>query len=401
MIQKRLIKKTNTEVPALGFGTMRLPTKDNKIDREKATKIINHAIDEGVNYIDTAFLYHNGECEKFLKSIVEKRRDEILVSTKLPAWFVNKNEDLYTYIDKQQERLGVDVFDFYFLHSINYNIFQNLVDNCKLIEFLDDIRDKKLVKNLGFSYHGDYEGFVKILDAYDWDMCLLQYNFIDQDTQAGTRGLKYAYENDVGVIIMEPLKGGLLAHHVPDEVGKIMDEKNITVSPSRWALQWVLNHKEVSCVLSGMNEMEDLDENIQTTNDTEIDSIPEETLKVYDEVKKVYDDLIEIPCSQCGYCMPCPHGVDIPSCFKIYNNCKIFGQDTNEYFQLTSMTGGKPRYASKCKGCGVCLEKCPQHINIPVELIKVRNKFEFPLFGPIMSVAVRIGKPIYRWYLNR
>lgn len=397
-IQKRTVKKTNTAVSALGFGAMRLPTKNGMIDKKEATQLINHAIDNGINLIDTAYLYHNGESESFLKSILEKRRDEILISTKLPVWFVKNEDDLEKYLNIQLEKLGVECIDFYYLHSLNYIAFKQLKEY-NIFEFLDRIKREKKVKNIGFSYHDNYDSFKKIIDSYDWDMCLLQYNFIDDDAQAGTKGVKYAYDNDVSVFVMEPLKGGLLANNVPMEVKNKMDKSNITDNPSRWALRWVLNHKEVTCVLSGMGRICEVDENIKTTNDTPPSSIDLEELETYSNVKKIYNKLIKIPCTQCGYCMPCPYGVDIPACFKIYNNKYIFGE-SREYFQLSGLAGGNGSYAGKCRNCGVCLDKCPQKINIPREMVNVKSDLEFFGYDCIMAFVRLIGKPLAKWLLK-
>lgn len=398
MIQKRKIKKTNTEVSALGFGAMRLPTKNGLINKTEATQLINHAIDNGINLFDTAYLYHNGESETFLKSILEERRDEILISTKLPVWFVKKEEDLDKYLNKQLNKLGIDCIDFYYLHALNYDAFKQLKEY-NLFKFLDRIKKEKKVKHIGFSYHDNFEGFKEIIDSYDWDMCLLQYNFIDDNAQAGTKGVKYAYDNDVSVFVMEPLKGGLLANDVPPSVKNKMDEENIKDTPSRWALRWVLNHEEVTCVLSGMGKIAEVDENIQTTNDTLENSITPEELEVYSSVKQLYNSLIKIPCTQCQYCMPCPYGVDIPACFKIYNNKHIFGKST-EYFQLSGLAGGNGSFASKCKNCGICLDKCPQKINIPQEMINVKKDLEFFGYKYVMMFVRTIGKPIAKWLLN-
>ena len=199
-IQKRTVKKTNNSVSPIRIGGMSLPTKNCNIHKKEATQLINHAIDNGINLIDTAYLYHNGESESFLKSILEKRRDEILISTKLPVWFVKNEDDLEKYLNIQLEKLGVECIDFYYLHSLNYITFKQLKEY-NIFEFLNRIKREKKVKNIGFSYHDNYDSFKKIIDSYDWDMCLLQYNFIDDDAQAGTKGVKH----DVSVFVMERL----------------------------------------------------------------------------------------------------------------------------------------------------------------------------------------------------
>lgn len=400
-MQKRVVKSTNTEVSALGFGAMRLPTKGGHIDKTGATRLINHAIDEGINYIDTAYFYHNGESETFLKDIVKKRGDEVFISTKLPVMFVNQKEDLRKYLNVQLKRLGVDHIDFYYLHALNLEKFKQLKE-LGILEFLDEIKKEGLVGHVGFSYHDNYEPFKEIINSYDWDMCLLQYNFIDTNTQAGVRGIHYAYDHGVSVFIMEPLKGGLLANNVPEKVQNMMDDEKISDTPASWALKWLLNQGEITCILSGMGEISEIDENISTTNNTMINSITPEELKVYSNIKKLYDDLIKIPCTGCGYCMPCPYGVDIPTCFKTYNSKNIFGKNNNEYMlMLSGISGSNPSYASKCHDCGLCISKCPQHIQIPEKLEEVSKDMEFPGFKYALWFVSKIGKPIYNYYLSR
>ncbi len=400
MIQTRTIKKTGEEVSLLGLGAMRLPTRNGRIDKQKATKLVNYAIDHGVTLIDTAYLYHNGESETFLRNILQDRRNDVQISTKLPVWFVKKEEDLEEYLDKQMEKLGVEYIDYYFLHSLNYETYKRLKP-LHVLEFLDRIKKEGKVKHVGFSYHDNYEDFTKIIDDYDWDMCLLQYNFIDEEVQAGRKGVQYAYNHDVSVFIMEPLKGGLLAHDVPEKVKITMENENIDETPSRWALKWLANQKEITCILSGMSEIEQLDENIETMNSTEPNSISEKELQVYNNVKKVYDELIQIPCTQCRYCMPCPAHVNIPTCFEAYNAKYIFKKNTQYTFRVSGIMGGKPGYASNCISCGACISKCPQKINIPLELKKVSDELEPFGLKTFMKLVNAVGKPIFKWYLNR
>lgn len=400
MIQTRTIKKTGEEVSLLGLGAMRLPTRNGRIDKQKATKLVNYAIDHGVNLIDTAYLYHNGESETFLRNILQDRRNDVQISTKLPVWFVKKEEDLEKYLDKQMEKLGVEYIDYYFLHSLNYETYKRLKP-LHVLEFLDRIKKEGKVKHVGFSYHDNYDDFTRIIDDYDWDMCLLQYNFIDEEVQAGRKGVQYAYNHDVSVFIMEPLKGGLLAHDVPEKVKVTMEEENIDETPSRWALKWLANQKEITCILSGMGEIEQLDENIETMNSTEPDSISDEELQVYNNVKKVYEELIQVPCTQCRYCMPCPAHVNIPTCFEAYNAKYIFKKNTQYTFRVSGIMGGKPGYASNCINCGACIIKCPQKINIPQELKKVSDELEPFGLKTFMKLVNVVGKPIFKWYLNR
>lgn len=398
-MQQRTVTTNGDNVSAIGFGAMRLPTKSGKIDHDKATELINYAIDSGINYLDTAYFYHNGESETFLKNILDKRRDDVYISTKLPVMLVNKAEDLEKFLDTQLKRLGVDCIDFYYLHALNIEKFNELKE-FGIFEFLNKAKDDGKIRNIGFSYHDTYESFKIIIDSYPWDMCLLQYNFIDQNSQAGMRGVEYAYDHNVSVFVMEPLKGGLLADSIPDEVVKVFMSENIKDTPASWALKWLLNQKEITCILSGMNETWQVDENINTANETKINSLSDDDLEVYMKIKDVYDDLISINCTGCGYCMDCPNGVNIPSCFKIYNNKHIFKEKTSEYLiQLSGITGGEGSYASKCTSCGACIKKCPQHINIPEKLEIVKSDMEPPGFKYLMKLISKFGKPVYAWYL--
>ena len=397
MMQIPINNNPEYEVSHLGFGAMRLPTKNGRIDKIRANELLNYAIDNGINYIDTAYIYHNGECESFLKDILNKRRSDIYISTKLPVMFVKSKEDLRDFLEKQPQKLGVECIDFYYLHSLNLDQFNKLKEY-GIFEFLDEIKAEGKVKNVGFSFHDNFNSFKTIADSYKWDMCLLQYNFIDIDTQAGIRGIRYAYEKGINVFVMEPLKGGLLSDNVPGKVASVMDDENITDSPARWALKWLFNQKEITCILSGMNTIDQITDNIKTATDTQINSISDTELEVYDKIKSIYDDLIKIPCTSCRYCMACPHGVDIPECFKCYNDKMIFNRGSGTYMvQLSGLSGGSGSYASKCVECGVCISKCPQHIDIPNELKTVTKEMEMPGFKYLMKFVEVIGKPVYKF----
>ena len=285
------IRKTNNgdEISALGFGAMRLPTKNGRIDKERAKEQIYYAIDNGVNFIDTAYIY--GSSESFLGEILQGGyREKVKLCTKLPALFVKKYEDIEKYLELQLKKLQTDYIDYYLIHGISKSTFKNLKE-LGALEFLEDAKAKGKIRNIGFSFHDNINSFKEIVDAYDWDACLIQYNYLDEYNQAGTEGLKYAHSKGVSVFVMEPLKGGLLAGKVPEETLQIWGKSEVKRSPADWALRWVLNHPEVVCVLSGMGEEEHIKENIKVANETLPNTFTEDELELYDEVKEVYEDL--------------------------------------------------------------------------------------------------------------
>ena len=248
-----------------------------------------------------------------------------------------------------------------------------------VLEFLEGLKKDQRIINTGFSYHGDRDTLKEIIDAYNWDVCQIQYNYLDVQNQAGRRGLKYADKKDVSVIIMEPLRGGNIAGNVPPDVQKLWDQAETKRSPAEWALRWVWNHPEVTCVLSGMNEEVHIDENIKIANDSSPESLNENELHLVDSVRIKYLDLMKIGCTGCNYCMPCPSGVNIPSCFEFYNNAHMFGKHKRakmEYLFFVSGALGDPAYASMCEKCGECEEACPQNLPIQATLENVADEFE-------------------------
>ncbi len=268
--------KNGDEISALGFGAMRLPTKTGRIDKERAREQIYYAIDNGVNFIDTAYIY--GSSESFLGEILQGGyREKVKLSTKLPALFVKKYEDVEKYLEIQLKKLQTDYIDYYLIHGISKSTFENLKEMGAL-EFLEDAKAKGKIRNIGFSFHDNVNSFKEIIDTYDWDACLIQYNYLDEYNQAGTEGLKYAHSKGLSVFVMEPLKGGLLAGKVPEETLQIWDKSEVKRSPADWALRWVLNHPEVVCVLSGMGEEEHIKENIKVANETLPNTLTEDEL---------------------------------------------------------------------------------------------------------------------------
>ena len=375
----RKFGKTKEMVSILGFGCMRLPLLEGgdntKIDEKKATKLIRYAIDQGVNYIDTAYPYHGlgmagaGQSEPFVAKVLKDGyREKVKLATKLPSWLIKTREDMDKFLNEQLKRLETDHIDFYLVHSLTGQMWKNL-QGLGINDFLDQaIKDGK-IKYAGFSFHDKPEFFNGIVDSYDWSFCQIQYNYMDEDFQAGTKGLQHAAAKGMGITIMEPLRGGKLAV-VPENVQEIFDHASINRTPVDWALRWVWNHKEVSVVLSGMNKMEQIVENLKIANEGKENSLTKEDLTVIEKAKNAYRQRIKVPCTGCGYCMPCPSGVNIPECFRLYNNHFIFGKE-ERYGMLPEQNR-----ASKCVQCGNCEKHCPQSIKIREELKNVKALFE-------------------------
>jgi hypothetical protein len=379
----RKIPKNGDELSILGFGCMRLPVKeDGTIDEERATQQVRYAIDHGVNYIDTAWPYHMGESEPFLgRALVGGYREKVKLATKLPSWLVENREDMDRFLNTQLERLNTDHIDYYLVHGLAGEVWDKL-ETLGLIDFLDKAKADGRIINAGFSFHGSIEDFKRIVDAYPWTFCQIQYNFMDEKHQAGTEGLEYASSKGLGVIIMEPLLGGNLASLVPVEVQEIWNEAEVERMPAEWAFRWVWNHPEVTVVLSGMNEESHIEENLKTADEAYPNSLTEAELQLVSRVEQKYSQLVKIGCTACQYCMPCPSGVNIPECFSIYNNLHMFNNvDGAKFTYAVRMSGvftdSEPGgFASQCIECGQCEEKCPQSLKIPTLLKAVAEELE-------------------------
>ncbi|MBI5459712.1 aldo/keto reductase [Methanobacterium sp.] len=378
----REMGKTGEKVSILGFGCMRLPIKGSydQIDFEKSSKLLDHALDRGINYLDTAYPYHGlgtaqgGASEVFLGEYLDEssRHDEVFLATKLPTWLLEEAGDMGRFLDEQLQRLKTDCIDFYLLHSLKEKQWFQLED-LGVLEFLDEAVSDGRIKYTGFSTH-DETSFVKeVVDSYQWDMCQIQYNYLDENIQAGSEGLQYAAGKGLGVVIMEPLKGGVLADYVPQEVQAIWDDAPLRRTPAEWALRYLWDIPEINVVLSGMNTRGQLKENLETAADGLPHSLTSEELKIMEEVKQVYQGEISVECSRCGYCMPCPSGINIPQCFSYLNQAEMledYSEVKNQYYFMLKDT----QRAGNCLECGLCEELCSQHINIREELRKVEKK---------------------------
>ena len=377
----REMPKTKDQLSILGFGCMRLPSSGTRVNEEEAIRQIRYAIDKGVNYVDTAWPYHNGSSEVILgKALKDGYREKVKVADKLPQWMCRSREDMDRYLDAQLERLDAAVIDYYLIHSLDGAAWERNLE-LGILDFMDKAKASGKVRNVGFSYHGGREDFVEIIDSYDWDFCQIQFNILDEHAQAGVEGLEYARSKGIGVIIMEPLRGGVLANKLPGEVEKVYRNADEKRSNVEWALRWVWNHPGVITVLSGMNSVEQIEENIKIAETAEVESLSEGELSTVKNAAEGFRSLMQVPCTACNYCMPCPKGVNIPLAFSFYNNKSLFKQGFMSramyLFQLDDVQAGrKPALASQCVGCGLCMSHCPQKINIPGELKKVEREFE-------------------------
>jgi len=378
----RKIPKTGDELSILGFGLMRLPvTNDGKIDEPRAIHQIRSAIDRGVNYLDSAWPYHAGESEIVMgRALADGYRDKARIATKLPTWMIKTRRDMDTYLDAQLEKIRTERIDYYLLHALAGEPWDKL-EALNVIDFLEKAKADGRIVNAGFSFHGRLPDFKRIVDAYPWEFCQIQYNYLDEENQAGTEGLRYAAAKGLGVVIMEPLRGGNLALPTPPpEVAAIWGKAATTRTPAEWALRWVWDHPEVTVVLSGMNAESQVEENLAIAAQAVPDSLTAEERKLVEEAGRTYKRLMKVGCTGCGYCMPCPSDVHIPGCFEVYNKMHMFGNEQEGKFlyaiRMSGMISGTSGYASQCVQCGECLEKCPQEIEIPDALEKVSAELE-------------------------
>jgi len=394
----RTVPKTGDRLSILGFGCMRLPSKNGGIDEARAIRQIRHAIDSGVNYLDTAPAYHLGKSEQVLgKALQDGYREKVRIATKLPHWEVRDRADMDRILSGQLRTLGTDHIDYYLLHSLSKESWEKM-KNLGVPEFLDQAKAAGTIKNAGFSFHGTLSAFKEIVDAYDWQFCQIQYNFLDENNQAGTQGLRYAAGKNLAVMVMEPLRGGNLAGPVPDEIQRIWDKAPIKRSAAEWGLRWVWNHPEVTVVLSGMNNEYHIDENLKAAGSALPESLTTDDLARISRVKETYLRLMKVGCTGCGYCMPCPVGIDIPGCFALYNAHHLFPKDRSTRFHYISRHGGiigDVSYAGLCRQCGKCAKACPQHLPIPELMKDVKAD---------MEGMIRVAVPVFKgglWCMNK
>lgn len=379
----REMGETGEKLSILGYGCMRFPTdgRYDHIDRKRASALLDFALESGVNYLDTAYTYHGldnstgGDSEVFLGEYFSgnDHREEVYLTTKLPVWLVQEKGDMDKYLDSQLKRLQTDYIDFYLLHSVKTRNWSPLED-MGVLDFLDDAVADGRIKYTGFSTHDEKELFKDVADSYNWDMCLIQYNYLDEKIQAGREGLEFAAERNMAIAVMEPLKGGVLANHTPPEVREIWDKAPVNRTPAEWAFRYLWNHPEITTVLSGMNSMQHLVENIFTAMDGEPNSLTSDELTIMEDVKKAYHGKIEVDCSACDYCMPCPNGVNIPQCFSYLNQASMLDDPKEVHIQYSFVLKDDEK-ADMCTGCGVCEELCTQKIPVREKMKMVKEEF--------------------------
>ena len=353
-MQYRNFGNTDIKLSALGFGTMRLPTIKNKyedIDESEAIKIIRHGIDNGINYIDTAFMYHGGNSEIVLgKALKDGYREKVYIADKLALWGCKNYNDLDNVFNTQLERLQVDCIDFYLVHNLQRE-FWGMKDKLRLLEWCDNVRKSGKIKYLGFSFHDTFDIFKSIIDEYNWDFCQIQYNYMNEDVQAGTEGLKYASTKGLPIIIMEPLLGGMLADP-SNEIQKIWDDSDL--NPVETALKWLWNKPEITVVLSGMSTMKQLEENLQTASNSEVGQLKNKEKETINNSIEAFQKLMKVPCTKCFYCAPeCPQGIFIPSIFQGYNS---YEKDAKLYTDLYAQLP-ESQNAGACIQCKKCEKK--------------------------------------------
>lgn len=376
------------EISILGMGCMRFPK-----DEYETEKLVLKAIEKGINYFDTAFIY--GKNEEVLGRVLKKnnKRRDVLIATKIPPFLVKKYSDLDRIFNQQLERLQTDYIDYYFIHMITDSGTWKRLIYLGIDKWIKEKKAEGKIKNIGFSYHGGKSEFVKICDAYPWEFCMIQYNYMDENNQAGKSGLLHAFSKGIPVMIMEPLRGGTLANNLPKGAVTAFEQAEIKRSPAEWSFRWLWNQPEITCVLSGMNSMEMLNENIEAASDAKAGDLTDKDFEVIKKAKKAFSNAIKVPCTGCGYCMPCPQGVDIPTCFSCYNIIGIDGKfrALSRYFMQTSFKT-KPQIASLCNQCGACERKCPQKIGIREELKNTKKALQKFYFKPVVLIAKKIMK---------
>ena len=363
-MQYRTFKKLDREVSLLGMGAMRLPeTEDGQINEPEAIDIIRSAIDAGINYVDTAFGYHNGKSEGLVgKALRDGYREKVLLADKMPIWLAKDEEHMKEMFQTQLERLDTDYIDMYLVHSVNKPNWKR-IKKLNLMPFLEEMKAAGKIKHIGFSFHDSYEFFEEVLDSYPWEFCQIQLNYMDKDIQAGVKGLKLAAEKGLSVIIMEPLKGGKLTTGIPPTVQELWDNAPVKRTPAEWGFKWLANMPEVTLILSGMSSGEQLQQNIATVSAADLNVLSDEERELIDKVSDEYNRLIKYSCTGCEYCLPCPQKLKIPDLIDTLNEWNIYGQNPATKMEYIEWVP-EGRHASDCISCKACEKKCPQGLPI-------------------------------------
>lgn len=377
-MEYRLFDKIGKPVSLFGIGCMRLPTikagDKNIIDEAEAIRMIRYGIDHGVNYIDTAYPYHDGQSELVVaKALKDGYREKVFLATKSPVWMVNEYSDLERLLDEQLRKLETDCIDFYLLHAIGRDRWRKL-QSINAMDFMEKAKKQGKIKHICFSFHDNAEAFREIIDGYDWDMCQIQMNIMDMNEQATVEGLKYAGSKNIPVVIMEPLKGGKLATSVNDDIRAIWNQSEAKRTPVEWAFRWLYNFPEVLTILSGVNNMEQLQDNLGILADAKANSMDEKELSLVDQVREIYLKKTVIPCTGCEYCLPCPQGVHIPGVFGLVNESAMYDDERGPRNHYRNFVISDNADASHCVECGQCEAACPQQIPI-ISKLKESHRF--------------------------
>ena len=384
--------RNQEQLSILGYGCLRFSRKGGGIDQTKAEEELRIAVEHGVNYFDTAYTYSGSEAclGKFL---AKGYREQVKIATKLPHYYVKKPGDMERYFTEQLARLQTDHVEYYLMHMLNDIAAWERLKTLDIVSWIAKKKEMGQIQNIGFSFHGNTDNFLRILEAYDWDFCQIQYNYMDEHSQAGRRGLQRAHEKGMPVIIMEPLRGGRLVQGLPKGAAKLLEQQEPRRSPAEWGLRWLWNQPEVTVVLSGMNDSAQVEENVRIAGEAYPGCMSSGELEVIEQVKAEINRCIKVPCTGCGYCMPCPAGVDIPGCFSAYNTRYTDSrfQGMKAYVMCTTLKTN-PTNASKCIKCGKCQKLCPQSISVPAELAQVKKHMETPIYHIAKAVSKRIGK---------
>lgn len=384
-------RKNGQLLSQLAFGCMRLPRRGGGFDAETARNLLEHAIDQGVNYFDTAWMYPGNEV--LVGKLLKPHRAQINIATKLPISLVKRASDFDKYFQQSLEHLQTEYIDYYLLHMLtSFDAYRRFVD-MGLLEWAEREKERGRIRNFGFSFHGGPGQFKRIVDDYDWDFCMIQYNYLDTERQAGTAGLLHAVDKGMPVMVMEPLRGGKLAK-VPPAAQQVFDAVVPGRTPAEWGLRWVWNHPEALTVLSGMSTIDQLNANLQLASEAQAGALAADELRAIAEARAVIAEGIRVPCTGCEYCLPCPQGVLIPTAFSYYNGDGIKGSKPDRLLYLAYMGAfpSKPGFASQCTACGACVRHCPQNIDIPRELESVTRELERFWSKPAARIAKRFMK---------
>ena len=383
------LDKYGNKISVIGYGCMRFSQKAGKTDIEKTEKEIMAAYNAGVNYYDTAYIYPGSEAA--LGEILEKNgiRKEVKIATKLPQYMIKSVESAEKCFQEELKRLRTDYIDYYFMHMLTDVKSWERLKELGVLDWLNEKKAKGQIKQVGFSYHGNSDMFCKLIDANDWDFCMIQYNYLDEFSQAGKRGLQYASSKGLPVMIMEPLRGGRLVNNLPEKAIKLFENYEIKRTPAEWSFRWLWSQKEVTCVLSGMNSLKMVEENVKSASSSKVGEYTEKDEAVLKEVVKAINEKMKVGCTGCGYCMPCPKNVDIPGTFSAYNKRYTDGWFTSmkEYVMCTLLRKDMTS-ASNCIECGKCEGHCPQKIEIRKELKNAKKTLETPIY----KIAKRVVK---------